>query len=354
MSTIPVLAGLAVEMFFDSKKKILSHCNIGRILSMGTIALFTVFGLRMLKSLQGDIEADYTGFYSHFANVEKWSGNSFQFPGHFLTLIGFTDDAAIITEKEGIFNLIAIAVFVLLMIVPLVSVLFWNKIRKKETKIILTAYLTLLAAILLIFICGNISNANWRLVPLVGVSGIATFAVVNELLLAYKEKASEAVVDKTDSPPSMSVRIASVILIVFLAFSYINYKEIKDIPEGFGMDNSLHVLTNLLIENELEYGFATFWRSQAITLLSDSKVKCREILATAKDGAKTDYYQSSYDWYDPQEGVEKYFVLLSDGELRDVSQNETWNRWVSTQLIEQIDAGAYQIFVFEGYPEGIK
>ncbi len=357
MTSIPVFAGIVIEMFFESRKKLFTLENAARLSVSAVIPFFSLVGLILLKTLKGDVTANYTDYYSSFSSIDKWDDHIMKFPGHFLTLIGFSDDAVVLTEKEGIENLISIAVFVILVISPIVSLFFYNKFKRRETKAALAAYLTLFAAIMLIFICGNISNVNWRLVPVVGVSAIAVFAVVNELLISHKDNQAKNETDesaKDKNGASVPLRVASILICVFLVFSFVNYKEIEEMPEDYGRDNYLHRLADVLVENDLEYGYATFWYSQAITLLSDSKVKCREILATAKDGAKTDYYQSSYDWYLPQPGVEKYFVLLSNGEATTVGSNSTWRRWTEEQLIEIIDADGFMIYVFDGYLDGIK
>ena len=129
----------------------------------------------------------------------------------------------------------------------------------------------------------------------------------------------------------------------------------KKIPKDYGKDNTLHQLTDILIEKDLTYGFATFWYSQAITLLSDSQVSCRDVNATIEDGVKIYSYQTFNKWYEPQEGVDRYFVILNASEYTKVMRNETWVEWMKNQLVETItDVTGFYIFVFEGYLQGIK
>ena len=353
MTTAPVFIGIAAEMMFESKKNLLTGENTNRIFAAVCIPLFTVVGLKVLDILKGDIEADYTNYYSKFAPLKSWPDNLFKFPSHFLTLIGFTDDTAELATKEGINNLIALCIFLVLTLAPFVSLLFYNKFKHRETKIAILSYLALFALIMLVFICGNIANVNWRLTPVVGISMIPLFAIINELFEYYRDN-KESTSANACNYTTVPFRLAVVLVMLFTVFSFKNYKDISELPADYGRDNTVHQLTELLEENGLEYGFATFWRSQAITLLSDNKVKCREILATSLQGAKTDYYQSSYDWYDPQEGVDKYFVLLSEDEYNSVKHNPTWISWVDNQLIQTIEYNYFYVFVFEGYIEGIK
>ena len=97
----------------------------------------------------------------------------------------------------------------------------------------------------------------------------------------------------------------------------------------------------------LEYGYATFWRSQAITLISDSEVKVREILADEFDGVYTDYYQSSRLWYEDMEGVDRYFVLLEEYEAGDASRNPGWETYVEEKASEIVEFENFVIYVFE-------
>lgn len=353
MTTAPVFIGIAAEMMFERKKDLFSSENSVSIFAAISIPIFTVIGLKVLGILKGDIEADYTNYYSKFAPIKNWTDNLFKFPSHFLTLIGFTDDTAELAAKEGIFNLITLCVFIVLTVTPIIALFFYNKFKHRETKIAILSYLALFGMIMLVFICGNISNVNWRITPIVGVSMIPLFAIINELF-EYHRDCKNNCEEKKGNTSSVPFRLAVVLVMLFTIFSFKNYKEISEFPADYGRDNTVHQLTNVLKENGLEYGFATFWRSQAITLLSDNTVKCREILATTYGGAKTDYYQSSYDWYDPQEGVEEYFVLLSEDEYNKVKGHPNWISWTENQLVKTIEYNNFHIFVFNGYLEGIK
>ena len=119
-------------------------------------------------------------------------------------------------------------------------------------------------------------------------------------------------------------------------------------PADYGRTNELHELTAFLEDNGLEYGYATFWRSNSITLLSDSRVKVREVLASSTSGIVTDYYQSSTRWYDESahEKYDRYFVLLSGNELTTVSRSAMWDELISDCLIEELEYDGYYVFVF--------
>ena len=99
----------------------------------------------------------------------------------------------------------------------------------------------------------------------------------------------------------------------------------------------------------LEYGYATFWYSQAVTVLSDSQVRVRNITAD-KNGVRGRHYQSSLNWYNDQEGVDEYFVILSAKEYADVSSHRSWMEWMDSCYLRHYedpnDLAGYVIYVF--------
>ena len=363
MTTIPVFVGVVAEVFFNSKEKLLSTKNIGCGAVAVTLPFCSLLGLLILGHIKGDVEVWYTNYYSQLSSIENWQANLFKFHKHFLTLIGFDDTKKNFFPAEGaesivtdtaIYNILSIAVFALLILIPIIGAFFYKKYKNKETKVAIISYLTLFLAILFLFVCGNISNVNWRLVPVVGGAMLPIFAMVNELVLSYKTRTAKET-EGAEKNGSLGMRLASLIVAVFLLFSVVNISIIRKIPEDYGRNNTLHQLTEVLIEKDLTYGFATFWNSQAITLLSDSKVSCRDVNATAEDGVKIYSYQTFNRWYEPQEGVDKYFVILSGPEYMKVLRNSTWAEWTENQLIETItDVEGFYIFVFDGYLQGIK
>lgn len=365
MTVIPVFCGVFAELFFDKSNKLITVDNAGHGAVLISLPFASLLGLLIQKTVQGKVTVWYTNYYSNLTSIDNWQTNLFKFHKHFLTLIGFDDskknlfpdaDTESILSDTAIFNLIAIVVFAFLILTPIVGAFFYKKYKHRETKVTIVAYLTLFFAISFLFVCGNISNVNWRLVPLCGTAMLPIFAMINEMIEYHKEQnANDEVDEALETKNYLPVRLASVILAVFLVFSFANISIIKNIDKNYGMDNDLHKLTAALEEHDLKYGYATFWYSQAITLLSDSKVSCRDVNATSDDGVKMYSYQTFNKWYDPQDGVDRYFVILTQSEYAQVRRNSTWNEWESEQLVEKItDVDGFYIFVFDGYLEGIK
>lgn len=350
MTSLPIFLAIATEVFLESRERFICINNTAKLGSALCIALFSAIGFALLQLLKGDVIADYTNIYTQFSPTENWVDHALLFPTHLLTLIGYNTENSDMASLTGIINMLTVGILALLLITPIIALCFYKKLKRTETKLTLLSHAFLFAILLFLFICGNISNANWRLVPLVGTSGIATLSVINELLVAHKDKKAE-----NAKSGSLPLRTATLVLAILSVFSATTFFKIVKMPADYGRDNTVHRLSAFLEENGLEYGYATFWNSQAITVISDSRVKCREILVSSTDGAKTDYYQSSHDWYEPQEGVEQYFVLLSSSEYKKVIRSASWADWELNQLSSVLSApDGYLVFVFNGYLEGIK
>ena len=72
-------------------------------------------------------------------------------------------------------------------------------------------------------------------------------------------------------------------------------------------------LIETLEDNNLEYGYGTFWNAGITTLLSDSKVKVRNINID-ESGIHKYLYQTNDNWYENATGYDKYFVVMTHQE----------------------------------------
>ena len=95
----------------------------------------------------------------------------------------------------------------------------------------------------------------------------------------------------------------------------------KDVEGQTEENRRLESLCEFLEENELEYGYATFWDANSITLLSDSKVKVRCIRIDAGIISPR-LYQTNINWY-KDNSYDSYFLLLTPQEyLQYISSND--------------------------------
>ncbi len=334
--TLPILGAVIAEMIFNSKEKLLSTHNLYHGFGAALLVLATMIGLVILKIWKGNITAGYAEAYSMLDSVSNWVNNFLKLPGSYFSLFGIDIvDGSSLDSMATIGSVIKAVVAVVVIVLPFVLLTQYKKIEERQTKILLWAHFVVFAVIMAGFICGRLSSANWRLIPMIGTSLIASFACIREMF-----KIKEC---------SLSwKRIAVIMLIIPICGSLVNFTAIKDMPKNYGRDNELHQLSDVLLENGLEYGYATFWRSQAITLISDSEVKVRTVdVSDNGTGVNIRLYQTNRTWYDDQEGVEKYFVLLDNGEANTANRNSNWRYLKQNYLLDTIEFGNFKIFVFD-------
>ena len=109
-------------------------------------------------------------------------------------------------------------------------------------------------------------------------------------------------------------------------------------------NNEKYAVIQYLKENGLTYGYATFWNSQVITVLSDSEVRAANVDVN-EGGIAPCAYQANQKWFEMQEGINKYFVLLSEAEEATLMATSDWS-YFETMPIERLTAEGYIIYVF--------
>ena len=333
--TLPMLAAIFAEAFFNSKEKLISRHNLHYWFGAAILCVATLVGMAILSAWKGDIIAGYAEAYSMLDDISNWVDNFHKFPQSYFSLFGINiADGADPETKETIFNVIKLAASVITLVLPVLLLVCYKKIEDRATRIITWVHFAVSAVIMIGFICGRLSAGNWRLMPMVGTGIFASVAAIR-FMFSVKENA-------------WSWRRVAVILAIFpVLCSFVNYKEIDAMPFDYGQDNAYHQIADFLKENDLEYGYAEFWTAQATTLIADSEVKVRCVTISRKDGIDPYLYQSNKHWFEDQEGVDKYFVVLSVYEHSLITNNAEWQALNNNHGVEQHDVAGYKIFVFD-------
>ena len=342
--TLPCMVCVIADIFFTPDKKLLHKDNYSSYITVALIAVSTVVGIILLKHIQGDITVNYTAHYSKFNPVDKWVENLMKIPNHWFTLFVCSLSKPMdFGEPESLGAMILTVVGLLLLVLPVVGLINYKKIENKGSRYILWAHLTVSAVIIFGYTCGNLGNVNWRMLPMIATAILASAATIKHFAAIAPEKSM------------IPKRIAVILAAVMALGSTINFAVMAKMDYNFERDDIYHVLADELEDRGLEYGYATFWYSQAITLLSDSKVQTRMILASETDGVTTDYYQNNFNWYEDIEGVNEYFVLLTASEDNKIKNAEPWKEFVKNTKHEKInlnyDNWFFVLYIFEENPD---
>jgi hypothetical protein len=178
----------------------------------------------------------------------------------------------------------------------LIALINYFKLQNSKVRVVIITHWILTALIILGYIFGLLSSASWRLSPILASSIIASTVYLQSLFQQVSTK-----------------RLALLFMMPLVIFGIVTSYIIIKMPHDYNLENGNfdgYYLARELENLDLNYGYATFWRANLITVVSDSKVKVRSITADYE----IYHFQSQLSWYQEQEGVDRYFVLLNHSE----------------------------------------
>ena len=295
---LPLCAALVFERLCDKSVTFFSSENLDRALPLFYVICASVVGLGLGSLLRHGVNAPYQEAFSTLSSETEWGNNLALFLPSFLCM--FTGEVTMyepFTTFTGMSVSIRVLFGLFVLVVPFIALGFWKTLSRGE-KLLLVSHFTVSATMLFAFVFGLLSNAAWRLTPMLFTALLVTVCLIRRLSTVpfFKRFAVLALV--------------FCVLIAGLGLFDVARMKPNDKPDGSAAD-----LAAFLEQHGYTYGYATFWNANAITVLSDEKVKCRSIEVTEDSGfISPSYYQSEQSWYNGQGSNEKYFLLLSTGD----------------------------------------
>ncbi len=294
---LPVMGAWFCVHWFDHSQKLLCKKNLHALVLFGVMAVAAVLGYLITALLSKEIPADYEDSYSTLALTSTWVDNARKFPDHWFSLLGVeTFNGMPIMSGEGISSLLMILAGAIILILPVVALCCYNKIEDKKLKILTLTFWIMTLLIMIAYICGMLSNANWRLSPIVAMAVLVSVAFLHWAV----------------GQISMQ-RIITLMMIPVFAVSVLNAVEIIKMDPNAYKNNHVFKIGEELEALGLNYGYATFWRANAVTVASDSAVECRTVIID-QNGVWMSPYQGCDSWYEDQPGQDKYFLVMTDAE----------------------------------------
>ena len=306
LSTLPVLGAILLSIVFDTKNNIISKANKDMIVSFVIILVATVLGCGVLALITKDIDAGYGNAYSNIVEGGEWSNNALRFLEQWTTLLGADYEAgSAITSFKNILAAIKMAGSLVLFFTPVYAIFIYKRVVRSERTFIIFHWL-MSGFILYGYVFGNLSSVNWRLSPI-----ICSAIIVNIIVWKYLWS-------------TVNLKRSAVIVSLLVVLSgVVTFGQIWAMPADYGRDNDQHQVVKYLEENGLNYGYATYWNANILTLISSSKVKVRDINLDNDQPVKG-WLNTDKAWYDAQPNQDKYFVLLTNSEYDDkVSKNHS-------------------------------
>lgn len=334
---IPFIAAIFAEALADNSYKIFCMKNLK---TFGTIIIFgimIILGTKLNERWAGDMVANYQEAYSVYSGMSTWTEHIQNLPIAWMKLFGVEDmSGQPLFEKKSILNLIRIAASLILAVMPIIATCHYSKIKKAKGSQALRTWIWIhwasSAIILVGYICGLLSTADWRLTPVIGTSLMLSIIFVHYIA-----------VNKISSGRIIAIISIPVILVSILNISGLVRLSKKD----YKKENYLFGLTELIEDAGLSYGYASFWNANAITLISDSEVKVRDV-NISENGVSKRLYQSSSEWYKDQPEQDEYFLLLTSYEYNVIANGQnTLLDDATKNLSATVNNVEYYILVFD-------
>lgn len=324
LSTVPVLGSLFVVVMLDMNNKIVSKFNKDVFVAFAIILIATLLGSGVLAFVSEGIESGYGDAYSKIVEGSQWSGNILKFIEQWSTLLGADYEiGGAITKGKNILAAVKMAGSLVLFFTPVYALFIYKRIRRNE-RIFVVFHWLMTGFILYGYVFGNLSSVNWRL------SSIVCSAVIVDMIVW---KYLWCTVD---------LKRGAVLASALVALSgVITFGQIWAMPADYGRDNDQHKIVKYLEENGFNYGYATYWNANILTLISDSKVKVRDV-SFDNDQPVKGWLNTDKAWYDDQIGQSEYFVLFTSSEYDDMLSR---NHIILNNTAETIRQGNWVILV---------
>ncbi len=296
--SIPLIGALIAERFCDFQKSLSRQQTLNTVITVSGAIAATAFGYLIGAWLVGDMHASYAEAFSTFSDPDIWFDNFSKFLGHYLTLFGTQAKYGVpFGGSEGIFELVRIIAALAVLIVPIIATVLYGKLEDRLFRVLIWAHWIVTALIMMGFVFGHLSIANWRVSPLLCTSTLVTLSLCHWCL--------------THRPSHKRLLLIAVAPIALVLFH--NTMQMVNMPPDFEQDTGLYAVVDTMKENGWTHGYATFWNAGKLTVISDSAITCRNIeLSPNADSYEAYDYQSNVHWF--KEDHEEYFVLLETAE----------------------------------------
>ena len=280
-AVIPVLGGWVLVRIADPhpfSKERDGFAFLPGALGAGVgLALFLALSLHLLP-------VDYADSYGTFSPSANWWLNLARLPEQWISLLCSSVWADVpIASGEGIHVAGQIALAVLLAVAP-VFALFRIRSFSPRERMLVAGHWILAAEILFFWTFGNISDANWRLSPLVLSSAVVTGCYAKNLL----------------SDETVFLRRTAYVKVVFLlAVCFLTNLQTSMLPSHREIWRGKGALIPVLESIGVRDGYCTsYWFSNVTTVLFGERFRIREVVRK-EDVWQGRRYNTDDRWFEP-------------------------------------------------------
>jgi hypothetical protein len=308
------------ECLLDPSLRLRESSGRNAIIIFLVMVVGTILGFFLGKLLMhGAIGGEYGSYYSMLAPQALWKDHIIALPSAWVSVWSNTIDKFSFFSGNGLKSILSIVCAILFAIIPIIGLTQYRKLQTRWEQWILIAHFILLGFLGFGSVFGMISD---RFFNLHDTSVLSTLVVLRHGSKQWKV------------PGKRIVMMLSAVLVVFTMLCGLT---LLRYPTGDAVSRNLGLRQiTFLKEHHLKYGYATFWNSNNVSVLSDGAVKIRAIVYDQDTHLyKPDTYQSDTAWYTRNQDTEQYFIMLSQHEYEIVG--------------EDVPAGAVCILYFEDF-----
>lgn len=360
--TLPLIAAILVFYFLENDQRVSEVLRNRRCIAMVVlIAAVVAVGFLCYRWLGTTYWSDSKGSY---LKMDKYSGLWYSI-GQFvnnMTMIFGNVEGAVFLSFPGLTKFINyFYALVLVYLIPLAALIRYKKHENRFTR-----FLILYTWISNIVVAGVFIACNqWapRYLLTIYLDDILLFAVLFSEYVKKRER--------------LTAILAGLAILGYCCVCHLYFW--GHYRDKIGVDPNAGLIS-YLEENNLHYGYASFWNAGVNTVLSNGEVEILPLWDYAANGTeRTPYNPSDYrwwlnnkNWYDPAAHPGKCFVLLKNNQENDEEEQLEWiekygedpdNPWVDDTPPEDIckelyslnpkklTYGDYTILVFEDNEE---
>lgn len=328
---LPVIGAIVLERFLDSSIPLFSSNNKKEGIIIAIMCISVLLGLVIAKIVNNDIVAGYQTAYSGFDPISQWADNFMSIFPEAFRLFGITAGEHELYSIDGIFILLKIVFVLMILLVPVGMLIMYRKFESKAYRIMILAHTILSLIILVCWIFGMLNSACWRLSPIFVTGTILCIMLIKHL---HEKKTFTRFVTVMGAFTALILCVIS-----FDVFSLYEDNQSES-------NRQLQAIGEFLESKDLEYGYATFWNAGAITLLTDSEVKVRNISQTTMGDLSPRIYQSNYNWY-RDNSYDKYFIILDNAEYEPYIYSEKYVEPIEAYYVENRHILVYDYNIME-------
>ncbi|MBR1528050.1 MAG: hypothetical protein IJ642_01960 [Oscillospiraceae bacterium] len=323
---LPVIGAVFCERWFDRDSKILSLKNIHAGIIILVMIIGTIAGFLFTKIAAGTITAAYEEAYSQYSDMSTWAENFQKFPTAWLTLLGAEIKANTpLMSPKSVKSLLSVITAMILLFLPIAALFCYRKLEDAKFRILLLTYWFMTLLIMMGYIMGKLSVANWRLSPIAAMAAVVSVGFLRWGISQISWQ-----------------RLTALLMIPVMLVNAMHMITLFSMPADNTKSNYLYTLAGELEKRNLTYGYATFWQANALTVISDSAVKCRSVEIDTS-GIWLRPYQCNTHWYQDQPEQENYFLLLSAQEAQTLRNIDYI---LLTHPHEEFSVNKYEVWVF--------